>query len=491
MKHLNYPVLLKVVGMLTLIEGVAMLPSIITGLILEEWQAVSALFPTCIVCVCIGAVTVTQLKFKKINLHLHEGFLIACLSWVYCSVIAMFPYYFSGCGFPLVGSFFEAVAGFTTTGCTVLDINLMPQCLILWRAICHWLGGMGILVLILSIFPLLGISGHSIVSAESPGPSFERLGVNHTDSGKYLYSIYFIFTLIEFVLLLLGPMDFLTALTAAMSSISTAGLIITDANAAMFQDPYSRFIIMIFTLLSTISYILYYMILKGKWREAVRNSEVWSFFSIIGGSTVLIAVFLRISGCYSSLWQAVKDSLCQVVSMISTSGYFVCDYMEWPSFTRTLLFLLLFVGGCSASTAGSLKVIRVVIMIKLVFRGIFKRVHPHAVRPITQEGRAISAAMASSVTMHILLFFGVIIMGTILLSLNNLDMETTFTAVVGIFTNTGLALGQSGTTGYFGMFNEFSQIIMTVLMIAGRLEMYAIILLFTRSFWQPDKAKGI
>jgi trk system potassium uptake protein TrkH len=264
-----------------------------------------------------------------------------------------------------------------------------------------------------------------------------------------------------------------------------------DANAAMFQEPYSRFVIMIFTLLSTISYILYYMIMKGKWREAVRNSEVWSFFSIIGGSTVLIALFLRISGCYSSLWQAVKDSLCQVVSMISTSGYFVCDYMEWPSFTRTLLFLLLFVGGCSASTAGSLKVIRVVIMIKLVFRGIFKRVHPHAVRPITQEGRPISAAMASSVTMHILLFFGVIIMGTVLLSLNNLDMETTFTAVVGIFTNTGLALGQSGTTGYFGMFNEFSQIIMTVLMIAGRLEMYAIILLFTRSFWQPDKAKGI
>lgn len=489
--RLNYSVMLKVAGLLTLIEGIAMIPCILAALYFEEWKAGSALFPVCVICICVGWVILTQLKFNKIHLHLHEGFLIACLSWVYCSIIGMFPFYFCGNGFPLIGCFFEAVAGFTTTGCTVLDINLMPYCLQLWRAICHWLGGMGILILVLSIFPLLGLSNQSIMSAESPGPAFERLGMKITEAGKYLYLIYLFFTVVEFILLAAGPMDVFTSITATLSSISTAGLIITDANAWMFENTYSRFVIMIFTVLSTMSYLIYYMILRGRWRDALKNSESRAFLSIIAVSTMIIALVLRISGTYSSLWQAVKDALCQVVSMISTSGYYVCDYMSWPVFTQVILFLLLLVGGCSASTSGSLKVVRVLIFLKLVKRGVFRRIHPHAVKPIRLEGQPIAAQMASSVTMHILLFFGVNVIGTILLSLNNLDMETTMTAVVGIMANTGLALGDVGTTGYFGMFNGFSQIVLAVLMICGRLEMYAIILLFTRSFWQPDKVKGI
>ena len=489
--HLNYSVMVKVAGLLTLIEGIAMVPCILASLIFEEWNAGSALFPVCVICVCVGWVILTQLKFNKIHLHLHEGFLIACLSWVYCSIIGMFPFYFCGSGFPLIGCFFEAVAGFTTTGCTVLDINMMPQCLILWRSICHWLGGMGILILVLSLFPLLGLSGHSIMSAEAPGPAFERLGMKINDAAKYLYLIYCGFTVTEFLFLAAGPMDSFTALTATLSSISTAGLIITDSNAWMFEEIYSRFVIMIFTVLSTMSYLTYYMILRGRWRDALKNSESRAFLAIIAGTSAAVALVLRITGTYSSIWQALKDALCQVVSMISTSGYYVCDYMEWPPFTHCILMMLLIVGGCSASTSGSLKVVRVLIMMKLVKRGIFRRIHPHAVKPVRLEGRPVSSQMASSVTMHILLYFGVIIIGMILLSLNNLDMETTITAVVGIMSNTGLALGQIGTTGYFGMFNGFSQLVLAVLMIAGRLEMYAIILLFTRSFWQPDKAKGI
>ena len=489
--HLNYSVMIKVAGLLTLIEGAAMAPCILAAILFEEWDAGSALFPVCVICVCVGWVILTQLKFKKINLHLHEGFLIACLSWVYCSVIGMFPFYFCGREFPLIGCFFEAVAGFTTTGCTVLDINMMPHCLQLWRAICHWMGGMGILILVLSIFPLLGLSGHSIMSAESPGPAFERLGMKINEAAKYLYLIYTGFTVAEFLLLMAGPMDAFNALMATLSSISTAGLIITDETAWMFEDTWSRFVIMAFTVLSTMSYLTYYMIMRGRWRDALKNSESRAFLAIITASSLAIALVLRISGAYSSIWQALKDALCQVVSMISTSGYYVCDYMQWPPFAQCLLLFLLIIGGCSASTSGALKVVRVLIMLKLAKRGIFRKIHPHAVKPILLEGRPVSSHMASSVTMHILLYFGVIIIGTILLSLNNLDMETTITAVVGIMSNTGLALGEVGTSGYFGMFNGFSQLVLAGLMIAGRLEMYAIILLFTRSFWQPDKAKGL
>lgn len=489
--HLNYPVMLKVAGLLTLIEGIAMVPCILAGIIFEEWGACSALMPTSVICVSIGFVIMTQLKFKKIHLHLHEGFLIACLSWFYCSLIGMIPFYFCGNDFPLIGCFFEAVAGFTTTGCTVLDINQMPLCLLLWRSICHWLGGMGILVLILSIFPLLGLSSQNVMSAESPGPAFERLGMKITDAAKYLYGIYVCFTIVEFLFLAIGPLDIFNALTATLCSISTAGLIITDANAFYFEDNYTRFVIMIFTILSTMNYLIYYMALKGKWTYMFKNTETKTFLGIITGSTLSIALVLRITGTYHSFWQAFKDGLCQVVSMISTSGYYVCDYMKWPPFVQLVLFLLLIVGGCSASTSGSLKVMRIAIMFKLIKRGIFKRIHPHAVRPIMLEGRPVSAQMASSITMHILLFFGVIVAGSILLSLNNLDMETTITTVVGILANSGLALGQPGASGYFGMFNGFSQLILSVLMIAGRLEMYAIILLFSKSFWQPDRVKGI
>lgn len=489
--RLNYPVIIKVVGLLTLIEGIAMLPCVIVAMIYNERDAASPLFTTSLVAICAGFVIMTQLKFKKIRLKVQEGFLIACLSWIYCSAIGMLPFYFSGNGFPLIGCFFESVAGFTTTGCSVLDSNIMPHALQLWRAVCHWLGGMGILILIISIFPLLGIGGQSIASAEAPGPTFEKFGAKISDTGKYLYAIYIAFTAAEYILLALGPMDWFNALTATLSSISTGGLIITSENMEMYDADYSRFIILVFTILSSLSYLIYFLMIKGKWREALSNVELRGFLAIITASSLCIALVLKLTDTYSSLWQAIKDSLCQVTSIISTSGYYVCDYTQWPSFAQLLLLLLMLVGGCSASTAGSLKIIRILVLIKLVHRGFFKRIHPHSIKPIMLDGKPVPAPMASSITMHVLLFFGVLIASCLLLSLNNLDMETTISTAVGIFSNTGMALGQVGSTGYFGMWNGFSQLVLTFLMIAGRLEMYAIILLFSRSFWQPDKAKAI
>lgn len=489
--RLNYPVIAKVVALLTLIEGLFMIPCIATALYFDERGTVASLSTTCFFCVLLGFTVMKGLKFKKIHLRLHEGFLIACLSWIYCSFIGALPFYFSGSGFPFIGCYFESVAGFTTTGCTVLDPNLIPLSLQLWRAVCHWLGGIGILVLIVSLFPLLGIGGRSIATAEAPFFTSEKIGARIAETGKYLYFIYVLFTIVEFILLLIGPMDWFDALSATLSSISTGGLIITDRNAAMFESTYVRFIILIFTFLSSLNFLIYYMVVKKKWKEALSNLELRAFAIIISIATLLIAIALKLSGTYTSLWQALKDGLCQVVSILSTSGYYVCDYSQWPEFTQILLFCLMFIGGCSASTSGSLKVFRVIVLLKLVKRGIFKRIHPNSVKPIILNGKPLPAPVVSSVTMHILLFFGVLIVATILLSLNNLDMETTITAAVGIFSNTGMAFGDVGTSGYFGMFNGFSQFIFTILMIAGRLEMYAIILLFSRSFWQLDKVRGL
>lgn len=484
--------ILKVLGILTLIEGVFMLPCLALAMHYKEWDSASAFLLPALICISVGFVILTQLKFDKIVLHNREGYFIACISWIYCSLLGALPIYFCGKGFSFISCLFESIAGFSTTGCSVLDISVVPLSILMWRALCHWLGGMGILVLLISIFPLWGINNQSIATAETPGTHSQKMQSTYSETGKFLYLTYLSLSVLEFLLLVLGPMDWYNAILTTCSSISTAGLIITPDSAWLYELEYVRAVVLIFTVLSSMSFMVYFLLIKRKWKDAARNVECRSFLKIIAVATIMVSVSLKLSGTYQSLWQAVKDGLCQVVSFISTSGYYVCDYTEWPSFTVTVLFLLLFIGGCSFSTAGSLKVIRVLVLFKLVRRGILQQIHPNMVKAVMlDEQTPVTAKSAASITLHTLLFFIVFALGCLLLSLNNLDMETTVTTTLGLFSNTGIAMGLPGNSGYFGMFNEFSQLIMSFLMIAGRLEMYAIVILFAKSFWRPDKAVNI
>ncbi len=489
--HINFRVFIKILGILTLLEGLFMMPCAAAAIQFEEWAAASPLFVVGLFCICVGFVILTQFHFYKIHLHFYEGYLIACFSWIYCSVIGAFPFYYCGQDLPFISCYFESVAGFTTTGCTVFDLDQLPRALLLWKSVSNWLGGMGILVLLVSIFPALGISGQSIASAEATGPTLEKIGSHFSDTGKFLYTTYIVFSAAEFILLSLGPLSPFDALINTFSSISTAGLLITSETEAAFASTHVRAVIMLFTILSSLNYTLYYPMLKGDFRSFFKNIEVRGFGIIISAATLLVAFSLWLTGTYSSLWQAVKDGLCQVVSFISTSGYYVCDYPEWPTFTITVLFTLLFIGGCCMSTSGSLKVFRIIVLLKLIKRGIFKQIHPNAVKAVVLDGKAVSADKVSAITTHILLFFGVFFFSCLMLSLNNFDLETTLSTALAVFTNTGMAMGKVGCSGYFGMFNGFSQIFMTFLMIAGRLEIYAVLLLFSRTFWSLDRVKTL
>lgn len=488
---LNLKTIVKILGILTLIEGVFMLPCVAAGLYYQEWASAGAFFPLSLVCISIGFVILTQLRFDKIVLRAREGFFIAFASWVYCSLLGAIPMYFCNPDFTFVSCFFESVAGFSTTGCSVLDINTVPMTMLMWRALCHWLGGMGILVLLVSIFPLWGVNNQSLATAETPGTS-KKMEAKYSDTGKFLYMSYLTLSVTEFILLAAGPMDLFNALLTTCSSISTAGLIIMPQSAWLYDLQYVRGIILIFTILSSMNYMVYFLIVKRKWKDAFKNLESRTYITIIGIATVLIALSLWISGTYGSLWQAIKDGLCQVVSFISTSGYFVCDYTSWPAFTTTILMLLLFIGGCSFSTSGSLKVIRVMVLFKLIKRGIMKQIHPNVIKAVMlDDDTPVPAKTAGAIATYTILFFGVIMIGSLLLSFNNLDMETTVTTAVGLLSNTGLSLGLAGPSGYFGMFNGFSQVVMSFLMIAGRLEMYAMVIVFAKSFWKPDNAVSI
>ncbi|MBS5334096.1 MAG: hypothetical protein DBY08_01255 [Clostridiales bacterium] len=492
---LNIRAILKVFGIMTLIEGLFMLPASAIGLFYEEWNAVGSLFTISIICISIGFVLITQLRFDKIILRTRDGYFMAFASWVYCSILGAMPLYIYGMygmDFSFINCLFESVAGFSTTGCSVLDINTLPNCMLIWRGFCHWLGGMGILVLLISIFPLWGINNQSLAKAESPSADSVKMESKSTDMGKFLYSSYLALSVLEFILLLIGPMDWFNALLATCSSISTAGLIITPDSAWMYQTLYSRIVIMMFSILSSLNFVIYFLAARKKIKDIFKNNEIRTFFVIIGIATALVALSLRLSGTYSSIWQAVRDGLFQVVSFVTTSGYYVCDYTSWPAFTTTILIILLFIGGCSFSTSGSLKVIRVMVLFRLIRRGFLQQIHPNVVKAVMLDERTlVPARMASSIASHTILFFIIFILGCVLLSFNNFDIETTVTTSIGMFSNTGMALGIPGSSGYFGMFNQFSQIVMCFLMIAGRLEIYAMVIFFAKSFWKPDTAVHI
>ena len=459
------------------------------GMSIEEWLSSKALLSVGLTLACIGSLFVILLRGEKISLKPKDGYIISLTTWVFCSLAGSIPFIILG--YPVSSSIFESVAAFTTTGCTVFDLNFMPKSLILWRAISNWLGGIGVLVLVVTMFQTLGVNAKSLVVSESSASSFENLGNRFSDTSKFLYITYAIFTLLEFVLLAAGPLSSFDAIINTFASISTSGLIITAANSSALFTNYSRAIILLFTILTSLNFYLYYYLLKGKWKKILGNMEVKTFLLIIAFASLLVGADLYFQGGYHSIRRALWDAVCQVASFISTAGYPIVNYTRWPMFATMILFSLVLIGGCSMSTSGSLKVIRIVTLFKLIERRIFKQVHPNGIRPIKIDGKPVPSERVSSITTHIMLFFMILICSCIILGFNNLDLETTITTVLGLFTTTGLSLGMSGSSGFFGMFSPMSMYFMSLLMIAGRLEIYTILIMFTKSFWLTNRANVI
>lgn len=479
----------KILGVLALIEGIFMIPCVFAAVYYDELECAKPFFTVSLLCMCFGLLIKGLIRTAKVTVNVRKSYFVVIVSWLFCAFIGLLPMYCSGHDYPFFSCVFESVAAFTTTGCTVIDVNTVPNSLLLWRAICHWLGGMGILVLLISIFPMWGISNQTIANAEMPGTKMDKLESTYTSTGKYLYLIYMGFTLVQYILLVLSPMDSFTALITSFSVISTAGLIVTDANAWMFQIEYVRAIILAFSILSSLNFVIYFLIIKRKTKAALKNMELRIFGGIILVASILITLSLKFMGGYHSLWQAFKDAICQVISFISTSGFMVCDYTTWPTFSIFVLMFLMLCGGCTFSTAGSLKVMRVAVLWKIIRRGMMKHIHPNIINAVVIDKQAIPAKQVSGIISFSLIYFGVYFILCTLLSFSGYDMETVLSTTLAMTSNTGLALGVPGSGGYYGMFNQFSQGVMSFAMLAGRLEMYALLMLFTRAFWKPNKTK--
>ncbi|HYE67550.1 MAG TPA: potassium transporter TrkG [Anaerovoracaceae bacterium] len=481
----NYRILVKVIGTISIIIGTAMLPSLMIAYLYDEKAAGMAFLKSILLAFTIGIVILVAVKPTSTILKMRDGYLIAALCWFIASAIGAFPYMFTEVMPSYGDAFFESVSGFTTTGATIIDdFSKIPKSVQFWRALSHWLGAMGILILAISLLPALGIGGLKLLSAETPSPTVEKMGTRISDTAKKLYLIYLTLTVIEVILLLLGGLNLFEALVHTFGSMGTGGMSNYSSSVAQFDNSLIEFVVISFSFLASINFVLYHQLLEGKWKTFLADRELRTFVAILIISFLLITLNLWLSGTYDSFGKALRFAVFQATAFMTTSAYATADYTLWPSFSQMMLICLMLIGGCSASACGSMKVIRFLILFKLVIRGTYKRLHPNAVVPVKIGLKTISAETVSKVSSFAILYFSILIVGCLVVSIENHDMLTTVSAVISSLSNTGLGFGELGPTENFAIFSGPTRIFLSVLMIAGRLELFTIIMLISPSFWR-------
>jgi Trk-type K+ transport systems, membrane components len=486
----RFRTIFKTLGFLLIITGIAMLPSLLCAYCSHDRVTMDAFLLSASLSIGLGLIMYIFISPSARTLRIRDGYMTVLICWMVCALFGAIPYYFSGQTHTVCNAIFEAVAGYTTTGASVISDRVLSDALLLWKAITHWLGGMGIVVFIISILPSFGISGLRIAAAETPGPSVTRTSARTTDTAKMLYFSYIFLTACEFLMLWRGSsMGAFEALINSLGSISTAGLMLHPSGVAYYNSLYVELVIAIFTILSSINFMMYIYVIQRNWSGIKRNIELRVYLGIIAGSTLLVSAGLFFSGTFRSLGESLRYGFFQVTAFASTSGFTITNYNNWPGICQMVLFILLFTGGCAASTGGGLKIIRVVVVFKLIARGFYRRVHPRSVRAVKIGGNAMNGPIVSSITTFILLYLAMYVLTAIVLSLQNLDMTSTLTAAAALLSTTGSAFGVIGDAGNFAMFSGPLKLFMSLVMIIGRLELTTVLLMFIPEFWNPNKAK--
>ncbi|HIV23200.1 MAG TPA: TrkH family potassium uptake protein [Candidatus Merdiplasma excrementigallinarum] len=477
---MNYRMMIYMLGWVLNFEAVFMVPSLAVGLLYRETES-AALLLAILLCAFLGGLAVCR-KPPRQKFYAREGFITVALAWFVLSIFGAFPFRISGCIPSMIDAVFETASGFTTTGASILsDVEALPRCMLFWRSFTHWIGGMGILVFVIAILPLAGGSNMYLMKAESPGPSVKKLVPKVKRTAIMLYMLYVALTLVELVLLLAGRMPLLDALTITFGTAGTGGFGIKNDSMASYST-YLQMVVTVFMILFGVNFNVYYLIYKKRFREILKNSEVFVYLAIIAVSIGLISI--NISGMYASAGTAVKDAAFQVGSIITTTGYSSADFDLWPAFSKSILVLLMFIGSCAGSTGGGIKVSRVMIMFKTVIKELDYIIHPNNVKKITMDGKQVEHTVLRSINVFVMAYLMVFVASVLLISLDNFDLTTNFTAVAATLNNIGPGLGGVGPMANFGSYSGFSKIVMTFDMIAGRLELFPVLILFSWRTWK-------
>lgn len=475
---MNKRMIAYILGILLLCEAALLILPTVVAAIYGEAVIKSFLLTVALLAV-IGTVLIA-LKPKNKTIYARHGLIIVALGWILMSLFGALPFYLSGEIPHYIDAVFEAVSGFSTTGSSILtDVEALSKSLIFWRSFTHWIGGMGVLVFIMAVLPLATGGGDlHLMKAESPGPTVSKLVPKSSTTARILYGIYFVMTVAEVIILLLGGMSLFDSLTLTFGTAGTGGFGIVNTGAADYT-PFCQGVITVFMALFGVNFNVYFLLLCKKFKEALKSEEVWTYFAIMFSAIVVIAV--NIKDMFSSFGAALHHSAFQVSSVMTTTGYSTTDFNQWPEFSKMVLLAVMCVGACAGSTGGGLKISRVLILLKAARREFRRIAHPRSVKIITFEGNRLNDDVIRSTFAYFFIYTVIFAVSLLIVSFDNFDTTTNITAVIATLNNIGPGLNMVGPTGNFSEFSFLSKLVMIIDMLLGRLEIFPLLFLFAPS----------
>ena len=482
---MNRSIIRYILGNVLKIEAVLFLLPCLTAVIYRESVGYYYLF-TAALSFLLGY-AMTFKKPESYVFYLKEGCVSTSLSWIFLSFFGAFPFWISREIPSLTDALFETISGFTTTGASILsDVEALSRTALMWRSFTHWIGGMGVLVFLLAIIPMSGGSHINLMRAESPGPSVGKLVPKIRHTARILYIIYFGLTVIEIVLLLVGDMPFFDALTTSFGTAGTGGFGIKNDSLTSYS-PYIQWVVTVFMIMFGVNFNAYYFILFHNIKKAFAMEEVRYYLAIIGAAIAIISI--ETFSCFGNMFDTLTHVSFQVGSIITTTGFSTVDFNLWPQASKAVLVLLMFIGACAGSTGGGIKVSRLVILIKTLGKELTSYIHPKSIHKIKMDGKPIEHEVLRSTNVYFITFMIIFSASVLAISFEGKDLITNFTAVAATINNIGPGLELVGPTQNFGLFTPFSKYVLMFDMLAGRLELFPLLILFHPAIWKDAFTK--
>ncbi len=478
-------IVIRTVSALLALVSLFMLSGVIVALAYAETELIDDFVLPAGAGIVVGALGVFALGRRAAYLSNRAGFVVVVLSWAVASFIGAMPAYLSGAIPSYTDAFFETMSGFTTTGASILtDIESLPKAILFWRSLTHWLGGMGIIVLTVAVLPLLGIGGLQLMKAEAPGPSVDKVTPKVTATAKILWLIYVFLTALQTLLLVIGGMDVFDALTHTFGTLATGGFSPRNASVGAYSSPFIHVVITVFMVMAGVNFVMYHRLVTGRLGSILRDTELRVYLGVFVAASVVVTVALHSNGTYETVSDSARHGTFQVASILTTTGYATADFATWPAVARALLFLLMFVGGCAGSTGGGIKVVRIVTMVKHAFSELRTFLHPRSVFRIRINGSAIPQSVINSVAGFVFLYVALLLTTTLVVAFSGVDLLTAFTTALVTLGNIGPGFGMVGPTENYAFYPDGVTWFLSVIMMTGRLEVYTVMVLFSRRFWR-------
>lgn len=477
---MNYRIVFYILGKVMIFLGLFLLLPFIVALVYREKSGMYFLI-TAIFTLIVGFL-LSRKKTKDRRFYAREGFVVVALSWITMSVMGALPFYFSGEIPGIIDAIFEITSGFTTTGASILPrVEELSKCMLFWRSFSHWIGGMGVIVFIMAIIPMAGGNNMHLLRAESSGSNVGKLVPKMKQTALILYGIYMALTVVMFICLAVSGMPIFDNICTTVGTAGTGGFGIVSTSIAGYTST-QQWIITVFMFIFGVNFSFYYLLIFRKIGQALKMEEVRWYFIIYIAAVTLVTI--NIVDMIGNTSDALRHSAFQVSSLMTTTGFSTIDYEMWPAFSKGILLLVMFLGGCAGSTAGGIKISRFIIGFKSVAKEVKKLIHPQRVKITKMDGKAISDDTTRMVSIYFIIYIAIYVFSFIIISIDNFDFETNFTAVAATLNNIGPGFSEVGPTGNFSLFSPISKIVLTLDMLIGRLEIFPMLLLFMPSTWK-------